>query len=86
MGDTLNCTRCLRDAPRLPAPPYPGALGEEIADKICVDCWAEWQHAEVMVINELRLNFMDPKSQRILADHMRDFLGLGGAAAQRPPE
>jgi Fe-S cluster biosynthesis and repair protein YggX len=29
---------------------------------------------EVMVINELRLNFMDPASQEILNQHMRDFL------------
>ena len=27
-----------------------------------------------MVINELRLNFMDPGSQETLNQHMRDFL------------
>lgn len=29
-----------------------------------------------MVINELRLNFMDPESQEILARAMREFLTL----------
>jgi Fe-S cluster biosynthesis and repair protein YggX len=29
-----------------------------------------------MVINELRLNFMDPKAPDILHLHMREFLGL----------
>jgi len=29
-----------------------------------------------MVINELRLNFMDPASQEILEKHMREFLML----------
>jgi len=31
---------------------------------------------EVMVINELRLNFMDPKSQDVLVEQMREFLCL----------
>ena len=31
---------------------------------------------EVMVINELQLNFMDPRSQDILAGQMREFLCL----------
>jgi Fe-S cluster biosynthesis and repair protein YggX len=29
---------------------------------------------EVMVINELRLNFMDPGAQEVLSKHMREFL------------
>jgi Fe-S cluster biosynthesis and repair protein YggX len=29
---------------------------------------------EVMVINELRLNFMDPGAQETLNKHMREFL------------
>jgi Fe-S cluster biosynthesis and repair protein YggX len=62
----------------------PGALGAEIQEKICADCWAEWQKMEVMVINELRLNFMDPASQITLNQHMRQFLfaepvEIGGA-------
>jgi Fe-S cluster biosynthesis and repair protein YggX len=31
---------------------------------------------EVMVINELRLNFMDPQAQQILIQHMKQFLML----------
>jgi len=34
-----------------------------------------------MVINELKLNFMEPSSQEILTSHMREFLGLDGSAA-----
>jgi Fe-S cluster biosynthesis and repair protein YggX len=76
-GATLRCSRCGREAaPALAAPPLPGALGREIAAKACADCWSEWQHAEVMVINELRLNFMDPHAQQVLTQHMREFLGL----------
>ena len=48
----------------------------EIAARVCADCWAEWQRAEVMVINELRLNFMDPAAQEVLHRQMREFLVL----------
>ena len=48
----------------------------EVLGKVCATCWHEWTQAEVMVINELRLNFMDPKSLEILERHMREFLLL----------
>ncbi len=50
----------------------------EIRAKVCSDCWEEWQKGEVVVINELRLNFMDPQAQEILNRHMREFLYLDG--------
>ena len=82
MSATIVCARCGRaEAPALAAPPFPGELGKEIAARACSDCWADWQRAEVMVINELRLNFMDPAAQDVLTRHMREFLLL-----DPPPE
>lgn len=78
MMSTITCVRCRRDLAPMAAAPYPGELGEEILKKVCGSCWREWQAAEVMVINELRLDFMDPKSQDILAQHLREFLCLDG--------
>ncbi len=80
MSDNLTCSRCGRDAPALEAAPIPGAAGEEVQARVCAACWAEWQQTEVMVINELRLNFMDPAAQAVLDRHMREFLGLLPAA------
>jgi Fe-S cluster biosynthesis and repair protein YggX len=84
------CARCGRaGAPRLSRPPLPGAVGREVQAQVCADCWAEWRHAEVMVINELRLNFMDPAAQDALDRHMREFLRLppapGGPGAPAGP-
>jgi len=79
---TITCVRCQRELPPMEQAPYPGELGEEIVGKICGNCWIEWQTAEVMVINELRLDFMDPRSQDILVQQLREFLCLDG---QRPP-
>ena len=83
MSASLHCVCCGRDAEAITGTPHPGAFGDEIAANICADCWAEWRNAEVMVINELRLNFMDPKAQEVLNAHMREFLCLGGPG---PPE
>ena len=80
-SNTVHCARCGRtDAPALTRRPMPGAAGAEIQEKVCADCWAEWQKMEVVIINELRLNFMDPGSQEILNRQMREFLfpGEGG--------
>jgi len=76
MSETIQCLRCKREAPALTSSPYPGELGEELMEKTCAGCWAEWQRVEIMVINELRLDFMDAKSQEILIQHLREFLCL----------
>jgi Fe-S cluster biosynthesis and repair protein YggX len=75
----VTCRRCGTTRAALPRPPMPGALGAEIQASVCPDCWAEWTRAEVMVINELRLNFMDPSAQQVLERHMREFLTLDPA-------
>ena len=75
---TITCTRCRREVEPMAAPPMPGKVGREVQEHVCADCWAEWQGMEVMVINELRLNFMDPTAQATLDQHMRQFLAIEG--------
>lgn len=82
---TVDCVRCGRTAPAATGITYGGALGREIAAKVCADCWHEWQGAEVMVINELRLNFMDPQALDTLIEQMREFLALGPAEGTPGP-
>lgn len=74
---TVDCVRCGQTAAPHHDIPYGGAIGEEIREKICAACWEEWLKAEVMTINELRLNFMDPEAQKVLSQQMRQFLMLG---------
>jgi Fe-S cluster biosynthesis and repair protein YggX len=77
---TVECKRCGKTAEGPDRVPYPGELGRQIREGVCASCWAEWERMEVMVINELKLNFMDPQSMEVLAQHMRDFFFL------QPPE
>jgi Fe-S cluster biosynthesis and repair protein YggX len=75
MSGTVHCVRCGReDGPALPRPPVPGKIGLEVQQKICTTCWQDWEKAEIMFINELRLNFMDPSSHAALEEKMREFL------------
>jgi Fe-S cluster biosynthesis and repair protein YggX len=76
--EKFACIRCGRSEGQLGGPPIPGEIGKELVEKTCTSCWREWQNVEVMVINELRLNFMDPRAQEILSQHMREFLMLDG--------
>lgn len=86
MADTVQCTRCGREAPALDSPPMiPSKLAREVQEKVCADCWAEWENMEVMVINELRLNFMDPKAQETLNAQMREFLALDAPGTPSEP-
>lgn len=80
----VTCARCGETKAALARAPFGGTLGEEIRARVCAECWAEWRRVEVMVINELRLNFMEPSSQEILAAEMRRFLGLDGAPGAEP--
>ncbi len=73
------CARCAQRPAGLVRAPMGGALGAEIQRRVCPICWSEWQQAEVMVINEMRLNFMDPAAQEILIAHLRQFLLLDAA-------
>jgi len=73
---SFRCQRCHGSQARLANPPFPGALGDRVWRSVCASCWSEWERREVIVINELRLNFMDPEAQDILAAQMRDFLAL----------
>jgi Fe-S cluster biosynthesis and repair protein YggX len=82
---TVHCARCGRsEAPALARSPLPGKLGAEVQQRVCADCWADWQKLEVMVINELRLNFMDPAAQETLNRQMREFLFPGSGEDSRP--
>ncbi len=75
-GTEVVCARCGETKPRLEQQPIPGKLGAVIHAKTCAECWEEWRLMEVRVINELRLNFMDPESETKLHAHLREFLKL----------
>ena len=75
----VTCIRCSQTRAGLDRPPYPDALGREIAGKVCAVCWEECKGMQVMVINENRLDLSDLRAQEILERSIRDFLGIAPA-------
>ncbi|HET6252213.1 MAG TPA: Fe(2+)-trafficking protein [Tepidisphaeraceae bacterium] len=74
-GEVL-CQRCNKIARRMSAPPFRNAIGQEIYQKICADCFREWIGMGTKVINELRLPLNDPQAQKVYDQHMMEFLNL----------
>lgn len=72
----VMCRRCGRAGPSLPARPFKGPQGEKILATVCAACWREWILMGTKVINELRLNFADPRQVEMYDQHMKEFLNL----------
>ena len=76
MAVKIQCRRCGREQEGLAKPPLAGDLGDQVLAGTCESCWREWEAMEIKVINELRLNFMDPEADRTLQKHLREFLRI----------
>ena len=58
----------------LDKPPYPGALGQRVFDQISAQAWQMWLGHQTMLINEYRLNVIEPQARQFLENEMRQFL------------
>ena len=74
----ITCSRCGQPGEAAPATriPFGAAQRERIQGLICESCWKEWEAMEVRVINEYRLNFMEPSHRDMLRRACLDFLGI----------
>jgi Fe-S cluster biosynthesis and repair protein YggX len=74
----VTCTRCGQAGD--PPPPtrvaHLGVLKDAVLGGICAACWKEWEAVEVKVINEYRLNFMEPEHREMLKQACAEFLKL----------
>jgi len=77
MSRTVFCTRLKKDAEGLDFQLYPGDLGKRIFDNISKEAWAEWQSKQTMLINEKKLNMMNPEHRQLLETEMVNYLFEG---------
>lgn len=83
MSKTVFCQKLQKDLPALPQPPYPGELGERIQASISQEAWQQWLGQQTMLINEYRLNLLDPEARQFLQTEMEKF--LFGEGSEPPP-
>ncbi|GAB7218528.1 oxidative damage protection protein [Vibrio comitans] len=77
MSRTVFCEHLKKDAEGLDFQLYPGELGKRIFDGISKEAWAMWQSKQTMLINEKKLNMMDPEHRKLLETEMVNFLFEG---------
>jgi len=89
MSRIVHCAKLGIDAEGLDFAPWPGALGQRIYAEISKPAWQQWLAHQTMLINEHRLNPLDPKARQFLAAEMEKFLfggDLAPVAGYVPPE
>jgi len=63
----------------------PGAIGDEIEQRVCADCWSEWTQQQIRVINHYGLRPAIREDRERLYDFAREFFGLRHSRATDDP-
>lgn len=74
MSRTVFCQKLQKEADGLDFQLYPGELGKKIFENISKEAWAEWQKKQTMLINENKLNMMQPEARKFLEEQMHGYL------------
>lgn len=78
MTRQIQCMKLNEEAEGLDTPPFPGVLGEKIFNHISKQAFSMWLSHQTMLINEYRLNLLDPKARQFLREEMEKyFFGEG---------
>lgn len=77
----IVCTRCgLEKTPVTNTAFYTGEVGATLRQHACQDCWNEWLKMQIMIVNEYRLDLMDPKTDAFLNTQVLAFFKLDSSA------
>ncbi|MDH3637486.1 MAG: oxidative damage protection protein [Gammaproteobacteria bacterium] len=82
MSRTVHCVKLGREAEGLDYPPWPGELGKKVYENISKEAWQQWVQHQTMIINEYRLNPLDPKAKEMIVTEMEKF--LFGSGSHKP--
>lgn len=83
MTRMVKCIKLGKEAEGLDYPTWPGALGQRIFENVSKQAWQMWLGHQTMLMNEYRLNPLDPKARKFLQEEMEKFFFGAGS---KPPE
>jgi Fe-S cluster biosynthesis and repair protein YggX len=69
----VNCVKLGRELPGLDRPPWKGEIGKRIFENVSKEAWRMWVDHSKMLLNEYRLNPLDPRAQQIMEEQMEQF-------------
>ena len=84
MARMVNCVKLGKEAEGLDFQPYPGELGKKVFENVSKEAWDAWLSHQTMLINEYRLNPLDPKSRKMIEQEMQKF--FWGEGSEAPPD
>jgi Fe-S cluster biosynthesis and repair protein YggX len=70
----IYCTKLKTQAEGLEEPPFQDDLGQRIYEQISQEVWNQWLDQQTRLINEYRLNTLDPNARQLLRREMKQFL------------
>ena len=76
MSRQVFCQHFNKEADGLDFQLYPGELGKRIFDNISKEAFSEWQKKQTMLINEKKLNMMEPTDRKFLEEQATPFFSL----------
>lgn len=75
----VMCVKFGREMPGLDRPPWRGELGKRIYENVSKEAWRMWIEYSKMLMNEYRLNPLDPSSQKLIEEQLEQFFFGEGA-------
>ncbi len=73
---SFTCKRCGATEGQFEKTPYAGPIGALIVENTCEKCWKDWMDASLIMLNEYRMNLLDPRHAELYDKQMLAFLGL----------
>ena len=75
----VKCVKFGKEMPGLDRVPWKGDLGKRVYEQVSKEAWKMWIEHSKMVMNEFRLNPLDPNSQKVMEEQMEQFFFGEGA-------
>ena len=79
MARTVHCVKLDKDLEGLEKAPFKGDLGQRVFENVSAQAWRSWLEHSKMIMNEYRLNPLDPQSIKIMEEQMEQFFFGEGA-------
>lgn len=75
----VMCVKFGKQMEGLDKVPWKGDLGQRIFENVSKEAWKMWIEYSKMIMNEYRLNPLDPQSQKIMEEQLEQFFFGEGA-------
>jgi Fe-S cluster biosynthesis and repair protein YggX len=75
----VKCVKFGKEMEGLDRIPWKGDLGKRVYENVSKEAWKMWIEHSKMVMNEYRLNPLDPNSMKVMEEQMEQFFFGEGA-------